>query len=56
MKIFLILVSTIYGCVSISDFASLVDIPIETRSSAIGLKVSAMPVRIKKYKSKIKKK
>ena len=36
---FLILRSTITECVSISYFASLVDIPIRITSSAIGLKV-----------------
>ena len=34
----LISISTVTGCVSISDFASLVGIPIEITSSAIGLK------------------
>ena len=37
----LILASTITGCVSISAFASLVVIPIEIMSSAIGLKICA---------------
>ena len=36
---FLILRSTIAECVSISYFASLVDIPIRITSSAIGLKI-----------------
>ena len=36
---FLILGSTITGCVSISAFASLVGIPIGITSSAIGLKI-----------------
>ena len=35
---FLILASTITGCVSISGFASLIGIPIGITSSAIGLK------------------
>ena len=35
---FLILASTIYGCISISGFASLLGIPIGTTSSATGLK------------------
>ena len=34
---FLILASTVSGCVSISAFASLVGIPIRIMSSAIGL-------------------
>ena len=46
---FLILASTITGCVSIS-------IPIEITSSAIGLKICAITAGIKKYKSIIKKK
>ena len=37
-KHFLILVSTITGCVSISSFASLVGIPTGITSSAVGLK------------------
>ena len=35
----LILISPITGCVSISAFVSLVVIPIEIRTSAIGLKI-----------------
>ena len=53
---FLILASTITGCISISAFASLLDIPIESMSSAIGLKNSAIAAGVKKYKSIIKKK
>ena len=52
---FLILASTITGCISISDFASLVDIPIGIMISAIGLKICATTAAIKKYKSIIKK-
>ena len=51
----LIVISTITGCVSISDFASLVGIPIGITSSAIGLKICAITVGIKKYKLIIKK-
>ena len=36
---FLILASTITGCISISAFASLLGIPIGNMSSAIGLKI-----------------
>ena len=36
---FFIVGSTITGCVSMSTFASLVGIPIEITSSAIGLKI-----------------
>ena len=50
---FLILASTITGCVSISAFASLV--PIGITSSALGLKIFAITAGIKKYKSIIKK-
>ena len=53
---FLILVSTITGCVSISSFASLNGIPIGITSSAIGLKICAITAGIKKYESIIKKK
>ena len=53
---FLILSSTITGCVSISTFASLIGIPIGITSSAIGLKIFAITAGIKKYKLIIKKK
>ena len=53
---FLILGSTITGCVSISAFASLVDIPIGIKSSAIGLKICTITAGIKKYNSIMKKK
>ena len=52
----LILASTITRCVSISAFASLIDISIVIRSSAVGLKICAIAGGIKKYKSIIKKK
>ena len=52
----LILSSTINGCVSISLFTSLVGIPTESTSSAIGLKLCAITASIKNYKSIIKKK
>ena len=45
---FLILASTITGCISISAFASLLCIPIGITSSAIGLKICAIPAGIKK--------
>ena len=51
----LIAIYTITGCVSTSDFASLVDIPIGIVSSLIGLKICVITVGIKKYKSIIKK-
>ena len=53
---FLILASTITGCISISDFASLVGIPIGITSSAIGIKVFAITKAIKTYKSIFKNK
>ena len=53
---FLILGSTITGCVSISSFSSLVGIPIGIMSSAIGLKICGITAGIKKYKPIIKKK
>ena len=52
---FLILGSTITGCVSISSFVSLIGIPIGITSSATELKICAIIVRIKKYKSIIMK-
>ena len=53
---FLILASTITGCISISAFVSLLGIPIGITNSAIGLKICAITVGIKKFKSIIKKK
>ena len=52
----LILTSTVTGCVSISNFASLVGIPVGIASSALGLNICAITGGIKKYKSIIKKK
>ena len=53
---FIILASTIIGCVSIAASASLICIPIGIKSSAIGLKICVITEGIKKYKSIIKKK
>ena len=53
---FLILDSKITGCISISTFASLLDIPIGITSSAIRLKICPITAGIKKYKSILKKK
>ena len=53
---FLILASTITGCVSISTFASSFGIRIGITSSAVGLKVCAIAAGIKKYNSIFKKK
>ena len=43
----LILVSTVSGCVSVSEFASLVCAPVHITSSAVGLGVCAITVGIK---------
>ena len=48
---FLILVSIITGCNSISVFTSLLGILIEITSAAIGLKICAIAAGIKMYKS-----
>ena len=52
---FLILASAINGRVSIWAFASLIGIPVEIISSAIGLKIFVVTAGIKKDKSIIKK-
>ena len=44
---FLILASTITGCISISAFASLNGIPIGITSSAIGLRICAINAGVK---------
>ena len=56
IKHFLILASMAIGCISISDFASLVGIPIEITIFVTGLNMCAIKAVIKKYKSMIKKK
>ena len=53
---FSLLGSAISGCISISNFASLLGIHIGIMKSAIRLKICAIAARIKKYKSIIKKK
>ena len=53
---FLILASTITGCISISPFTSLIGIPVGITSSATGLKICAIAEGVKKYKSIIEKK
>ena len=53
---FLILASTIIGCVFISAFASLIGIPIGITNSAVGLKICSITAGIKRYKSVITKK
>ena len=52
----LILASIITGCVSITEFASLVCVPVDNTSSAVGIKNFEITTGIKKYKSIIKKK
>ena len=53
---FLILASTITGCVLISAFASLVGIPIGITNSGTGLKICAITAGTKMYKTIDKKK
>ena len=53
---FLILISTITGCISFSTFACLIDILIRITSSAIGLKIWVIAAGIRKYKLISKKK
>ena len=53
---FLVLVSTITGCIWISVFSSLHGIPTGIKSSVIGLNICAIAAGILKYKSIIKKK
>ena len=52
---FLVLVSAVSGCVSISVFASLVGHPVGIASSAVVLKICTITAGIKTYKSVIKK-
>ena len=43
----LILVSTVTGCILISVFASLVFVPVDITSSAVGIKIGAITAGIK---------
>ena len=52
----LILVSAITGCVSVSAFGSLVGTLVGAASSAVGLKISAITAEIERYNSIMKKK
>ena len=52
----LVLASTVFGCISISAFASLVAIPVGFTSSVVGINICAITSAIKNYKSIIKKK
>ena len=56
VEYFLILTVAIAECVSISVFILLVGIPVGIISSAVGLKICATTVGIKRYKSISKKK
>ena len=49
IEYFLILASTLNGCVSISILSSLVGVPVGITSSAIGLKICAITAGIKKF-------
>ena len=55
-EVFLVFVSAVSGCVSISKFPSLVDTHIGIASSARGIKICAINAGIKKYKPIIKRK
>ena len=55
IECFLILVSIVTGCISVSAFASLLVIPIGISSSAVRLKICAKTPGNRKYKSIIKK-
>ena len=48
---FFILISIIIGCVSMSEFASLVGVPEGIASSAVGTKICVITPGIKKFKS-----
>ena len=52
----LILTSLITGCISVTAFDSLFDIPVGITSSTIGLKTCAIAAEIKRYNSITKKK
>ena len=52
----LVLASTVTGCISISAFASLVCVPVDLTSSAVGINICAITAGIKRFKSIIKKK
>ena len=48
---FLVFVSTVSGCVSISVFVSLVGVPVGITSTSLGLKICGLTAGIEKYKS-----
>ena len=51
---FLLFVSAVSGCVSISAFASLFGVPVDIASSAVGTKICAITPGIKKCFIRIK--
>ena len=56
VELLIISVSAVTGCVPISEFTSLVCVPIGITSSAVGIKICEITAEIKKDKSIIKKK
>ena len=50
---FLVFVSAVCGCVSISVFTSLVGIAVSIGSSALGLKICAITAGIEEYLSEL---
>ena len=53
---FLIFNSDVSGCVSISEFASIVGVSVQIGSSTVALKFCALTARIQRYKSIVNKK
>ena len=53
---FLVFVSVVSGCVSISAFASLVGVPVGISSFVVGLKIYAIAAEIKNFQYIINKK
>ena len=53
---FLIFVSTVSDCFSISAFASLIGVPVGIKSSTVRITICTIAAGIKKHKSMIKKK
>ena len=56
VELLIISVSAVTGCVPISEFTSLVCVPIGITSSAVGIKICEITTEIKKDKSIMKKK
>ena len=53
---FVIFISAVSGCVSISPFASLVGVPVGIARAVVRIKICAITAGIKRFKSIIKKK